>query len=182
MRKLLTTAGKEFAQGFLTRHQSAIQLRSRDPGFCWKSGGLVSYAVLAEFGGPSMDPEAPTMFRLRMNIAPPPALPYHLQSPAVRLKLGIIGLPNIATEPTLEVTTRPEEMGKFGAWLTDWIDAQFCNRATPPASPSPLHYWGVGENMVEKIEKLDEVGRDWLQLTSLWTEEALCEFRDFWRG
>lgn len=175
--KLLRNAGNEFIAGFLSAYNAAIPLRSKEPGLCWKASGQVAFAAIAEFCGPnSTDEDAPVLLRLRTNSYPPPAIYYHLKSPAVRHKLSIPNEPLIATEPALEVTTMPDEVGKLGAWLTSWLDCHFYQRTCGPSPPIPLVAWGVREDLSERKEDFTQLGPRWRTNLYLWSPRALEVF------
>jgi hypothetical protein len=178
--KSLRNAGNEFIDGFRSVYNLAIPLRSKEPGVCWKAGGQVSFAAISEFSGPnSTEEDAPFLLRLRTNMCPPPAINYHLRSPAVRQKLGLSADPMLAVEPVLEVTTLPEEMGKFGCWLTKWFDSYFYQRPQVPAPPVQLISWGCGSDLEDERDNLIELGRDWRLHQYLWSPGALERF-DEW--
>jgi hypothetical protein len=175
--KLLRSAGREFVDGFLSAYNGAIPLRSKEPGLCWKAGGIISFAAISEFSGPNATEEdAPLLMRLRTNLYPPPAVFYHLKSPAVRNKLGVSAEPLIANDPALELTATPEEIGKFGRWLTTWLDSTFYQKPNCPPPPIPLVSWGCGEELEDTREEITQVGRDWRLHLYLWTPTALEAF------
>lgn len=175
--KLLRNAGKEFVDDFLSSYSGAIPLRSKEPGLCWKASGQVAFATVSEFSGPNATEEnAPLLLRLRTNLYPPPAIFYHLKSPAVRHKLGVPNEPLIATEPALELTALPEEIGKFGKWLTSWLDSQFYQRPNCPPPPLQLISWGCGDELEDERDDITQVGRDWRLHLYLWTPGALEVF------
>jgi hypothetical protein len=178
--KLLRDVGKEFVTGFLSAYSDAVTLRSKEPGLCWKAGGQVSFAALAEFSGPAaMADDAPLLFRLRTNLYPPPAIFYHLKSPAVRHKLGVSSDPLVATDPALELTALPEEIGKFGRWLTAWLDSQFYQRPQCPVPPIRLISWGCGDELEDERDDITQLGYDWRYHLYLWTPGALEMFEEW---
>jgi hypothetical protein len=175
--ELLRKAGQEFVADFLSAYNGAIPLRSKEPGLCWKAAGQVAFAVINEFAGPNaMEDDAPLLLRLRTNSYPPPAIHYHLKSPAVRHKLGVVSDPLIANEPVLELTALPEEIGKFGRWLTTWLDSQFYQRFNCPTPPIPLVAWSVNDDLTSRKDAVEDMGAEWRQHLYLWTNGALEVF------
>lgn len=173
----LRKAGQKLMDGFLAAYGGAIQLRSKEPGICWKASGQVAFAAVSEFSGPNtMDDGAPLLLRIRTNLNPPPAIFYHIKSPAVRQRLGLPQDPLISTAPALELTALPEEIGEFGQWLTVWLDSLFCQQQTCPTPPVPLISWGCGAELEDEREMLTEIGRDWGLHLYLWTPRALEAF------
>lgn len=182
-RRAIRDAGVEFVNSFLSGYSNpAIQLRSRDPGVCWKAGGQLSYATLHEFTGPNTSGyPAPHIVELQVNVYPPPALiSYHLASAGSRRKLGVRASPIISTEPRLRLCCLPEEAGQFGSWLPGWIDAQFCRHKRPPAPPCELLSWtwdaGGGSIQQPYVDLEDET---WRRAEAVWTPAAAAQ-HDEW--
>jgi hypothetical protein len=181
--QILRQVGDAFVNKFLEVHPAAIPMRSKEPAVCWGVTGVVNYAAVAEFSGPTiMADGSPLLFRIRVNLYSPPALYYHLKSPAARQKLGVPASPEIATEPSLELTAAPEEVEGFGAWVSSWFHAQSRHAARGPKPPTPLILWDQNEDLTERREELVSLGRDWRGLTYLWTARSLQLFVPWWRG
>lgn len=180
VKSLLKLAGDEFTTDFIKGCPSAINLRSKEPGICWKAAGLISHAYLAEFSGPNATKEsAPVLFRLRTNMYPPPAVFYHLKSPAVQYKLKLFKAPILADGPGIELTATPDEAGKFGGWLTNWFDNYASLKAQPPDSPIQLFSYRWTEDNKTRCEDLSTIGSDWRYCTFLWTEKASKAWADY---
>jgi hypothetical protein len=178
--KLMKDAGSRFIAGFSATNPSIIQLRSKDPGICWKAGGTVAFATITEFSGPTATEDgAPHLLRLQTNAYPPPAVFYHLRSAAVRNKLGVGDVPLLCKEPVLELTALPEEIGKFGRWLTTWCDAQFYRLNLPPAPPVELISWGWNDDGSGRKDDLMQTGANWRNSLYLWTPTALRRWEDW---
>jgi hypothetical protein len=181
--QILRRVGNGFVKGFIEVHPAAIPMRSKDPAVCWGFSGVANFAFVAEFSGPNtMEAGAPLLFRIQVNLYPPLALYHHLKSPAARLTLGIPASPEIATEPSLELTAAPEEVEKFGAWVPAWFHAQSRHAARAPKPPTPLLIWEQNEDLTERREEFVSLGRDWRVHTYLWTAHALQLFVPWWRG
>lgn len=178
--KLLRSVGDTFMADFMSVYNSAIPLRSKEPGLCWKAAGQIAFAAINEFSGPNtMEDGAPLLMRLRTNIDPPPAISYHLKSPAIRNKLGVSQEPIIMSEPALELTAMPDEIGKFGKWLPMWLDSQFYQRNTCPTPPMQLISWRAGDDLADLRDDLMDLGTDWRLHLYLWTDRALMEFESW---
>ncbi len=157
-------------------------LRSKEPSICWKNSGEVSFITISEHSGPNQnDMMAPLTFRMRLNLTPPAALPFHLNSQAVRYKLGLhANSPVIANSPTLEVMALPEEIGKFGKWMVEWLDAQFRGNDVPPDPPVSLISWTWVDHSLETLKSdITSIGKKWMYHNYLWTPSALEQFDTF---
>lgn len=181
--KQLKAVGTEFVTGFMSTHQGAIPLRSKDPGLCWKASGQVAFAIIGEFSGPNMvQDDAPLLFRLRTNLYPPPAIYYHLKSPKVRHKLGIQATPIILSEPALEVTGTPDEIAKLGQWLTAWLDSYFYQRPIVPTPPFQICSVTVDKQTYQDVlTDVMSLGPDWRFKMNLWTPAALESWNAYLR-
>lgn len=179
VRKLLQEVGNLFNSSFVNNHPGALILRSKDPGVCWKAAGQIAYASIAEFSGPHVNDScdnAPTLFRLKVNLQAPPALFYHLNSPAVRHKLCISSRTTLADDPLLEVTAHPKEIAELGKWLALWLEHKFYNSKTPPVTPIALETWVCDENMKDHHEDFNALGEHWIRCEYLWTPSAASKF------
>jgi hypothetical protein len=174
--KLLRSVGTDFCNMFMSNNVNAIELRSKEPGICWKACGAVGFLAIAEYSGPnSMENNSPTLFRLRINFKPPPAVAFHLKSNAVRHKLGIQNNPTIAKEPQLILTAQPKELVSFGSWVISWLDHHFYGRNYPPESPIPLIAWGWDDNGKDKKVNYTKACTNWKDYEYLWTQEAIAQ-------
>jgi len=181
--QILRRVGDAFVNKFLEVCPAAIPMRSKDPAVCWGVSGAVNFVVVVELSGPNtMEAGAPLLFRIRANLYPPPALYHIMKSPVARQKLGVPASPEIATEPSLELTAAPEEVEKFGAWVPAWFHAQSGHAARAPKLPMPLFLWDQNEDLTERREELVSLGRDWRVHTYLWTARSLQLFVPWWRG
>jgi hypothetical protein len=177
VQRILRAEGDAFLTRFLKAYPDATVLRSKEPAVCWADSGVLNYAVVAEYSGPTATEDgAPLLFRIRVNLNPPPALQHHLRSAAVRRRLRVPTPPEIAKEPVLEVTTLPDEIGEFGTWVRAWSDAQSRGATQAPKPPIPLFVWDLNVDLTERREELVSRGRKWRQYTYLWTARAIQLF------
>jgi hypothetical protein len=166
----LRQEGSAFVAGFLEARPAATALRLDEPTVCWGDAGVVNFAVVEEHSGPNvMDGDPPVLFRIRVNLCPPPELCGQLESAALRRKLHVPTPPIIANDPALEVTALPEEVGQFGAWVSAWCDAWARRAAEAPPPPIPLFSWMVEEDLTEELFALASLGPDWRDYLCLWT-------------
>ncbi len=99
-----------------------------------------------------------------------------MKSQSVRQKLLLNNEPSFAKEPALELTALPSEAGKFGRWLTEWLDGQFYRHSACPMPPTELISWSVNDDMSARKEDVTKVGPDWRMHLYLWTPNAMKEF------
>jgi hypothetical protein len=178
--KALQQASTSFIENFLSAMGGAMQLRSKEPGICWKASGQVAFAVIGEFAGPNtMAEDTPLLLRLRTNMYPPPAIYYHLRSPAVCCKLGVMQPPLLATDPAFELTALPSEIAQLGKWFTAWLDGKFYQSQTCPRPPVPLVSWRADDGLVERQDDVMTLGRNWKDHMYLWTPKAISEFKQW---
>ena len=175
--QILRQVGGAFVKGFIEVHPAAIPMRSRDPAVCWGASGVVNFAVVAEFSGPTiMEAGSPLLFRIRVNLYPPPDVFHNLSTPAARQKLGAPTPAVMAKKPSLELTAAPEEVEGFGAWISSWFDAWARRAAQPPQPPIPLIFWDSSSR-----EDLVSLGSDWRDRNDFWTARALQLFETWLR-
>lgn len=178
--KVMKQVGNEFVKSFMANYSGqAMQLRSREPGVCWKAGGRLSYATVQEYTGPETSSyPTPLIAQIQVNTYPPPALTaYHLTSPHVRHVLGVRPNPVIASDPKLELNCEPDDIPKFGNWLTQWIDAQFRQQPDPPTPPIPLYWWTWEETGRGKFIDYNSLRNNWRKAEFIWTEPAAVQHR-----
>lgn len=175
--KALRDAGAVFVREFLSEYTGAIALRSKEPGICWKAGGLVGFATVSEFAGPNTtDDDAPLLLRIRTNRCPPPAIYYHLKSPAVRHTLGLTQTTIIASDPALELTLLPEEVGMFARWVTAWLDGHFHRNSGYPQPPVNVLSLIAKEDLSELRCDPADSSMQWRNHNYLWTTAALAAY------
>lgn len=179
--KQLIKVGYEFCEKFINRNQDAIIIKSKEPTICWLACGNIGFASISEHIGAlsTSDNNSPSLFRLRVNIAPPTALFYQLKSSPVRCKLRISGKVNISTDPILELTTRPEELLCYVDWLVDWLDGQFYKHKTPPKSEPRLIYYSWDEELNTIKIPFDTFNDTWFNRNYLWTETAIADIERY---
>jgi hypothetical protein len=179
---LLRQHGGAFVTKFLKARPGAIGLQSKEPAVCWGASGVANFAVVSEFSGPNtMDDDPPLLFRIRVNMYPPPALYHHLKSKAVRRKLRVATPLDIASGPELELHSLPEEVEEFGGWIPAWCDKHSRRAARAPKPPTPLLLWSVNEDLTERFDDFVSLGSEWHKALYLWTPRALELFSDWWK-
>ncbi len=171
--KLLYDNGNEFVDGFLASNISAVDLRSRTPGVCWQKDGYISYATVVNFSQTTTYDGLPHLFRIYMNLYPPPILSACLKATEVRQKFALSDTYELATTPTLEITALPQEIGQFGRWLSRWNDAHSGGNPKPPKPPVRLISWGWNEKLESTKDDLCDVFESWHLRSYLWTEMAI---------
>jgi hypothetical protein len=182
--RLFRLHGTLFVHRFLQAHPDrALALPSREPTVCWEGGGLVNYAAVGEFSGPTtMGEDAPLLPEVRVNDRPPPAVHHHLATRKVQQTLGVPPSAPLAETPTLRLVALPDELDVFGTWLADWFSAQSHPDAPVPTPPITLLVWGSKEGRNAPPETFLSVGAAWRHLGFLWTPRALQLFATFWSG
>jgi hypothetical protein len=100
-REALRSARDSFETGFVAACPHAIRMRSRPPAVIWRSSGAVNFAVVNELAGPNRGGITDLqLVRIQTNLYPPAAIQRCLE---------------LAEEPVLELTSLPEESGR---WFT----------------------------------------------------------------
>jgi hypothetical protein len=169
--------GSAFVSKFMNAYPAAIALRGKKPAVCWGVSGVVNFSVVNEFSGPTtMGGDAPLLFRVSVNLYPPPALYHSLKSPAVRQQLGVPTAFRIAEEPTLQLTALPEELEQFGTWVLAWYHDQSRHAPQAPKPPIPLLRLTSSGDLGDLSEDLVSAGSDWRFYTYLWTPRAFQLF------
>lgn len=181
--KVLHEIGDYFTKDFMAMHPLVVTLRAKNPTLCWKAAGEVAYLSISEFVGPnSTQEDGLTLYRLKINLDAPPALFYHLKSPAIRHKLGINQNPLISVSPTLELTATAEEIKEFGRWTVSWLDAQFYQKTDAPKPPIPLVNWTWDGDLNKVSQDFMQMDVNWLNCSYVWTQKAIDQFEDYLRS
>jgi hypothetical protein len=164
---ILGRVGAAAAESFLGACPRAVALRSKEPAVCWELSGFVHCVALSEFTGPntSDDPDAPLLFRIRVNEYPPPALHYYLTRQAAKsLK--------VAGSPCLNLFARAREIPMLGAWVAGWHRSWCQEDPQPPKPPVKLVAEVMRAGVSAELLDFTALGEDWRQQTYLWTRRA----------
>jgi hypothetical protein len=175
-KSILDSVGKEAVECFVGACPEAVALKSKDPAVCWEISRTVHFATVTEFTGPNAndDPDAPLLFRMRVNEYPPPALHYFLRRHR--------GSPIIAESPVLNLFARAKEIPLLGAWVASWHRSWLRDDASPPEPPVELVAEIVGKDLSEELLDFTALGEAWRNQGYLWTRRARRAFEPWYRG
>jgi hypothetical protein len=176
-RIILERVGRGAIDGFLGACPGAVRLRSKEPAACWEWSGFAHYIVLSEFTGPNAndDPDAPLLFRIRVNEYPPPALHHYLKPKGAKsLK--------VADSPCLNVFARAREVSELGAWVACWHRSWCQEDPQPPEPPVKLVAEVVRADLSAELLDFTALGEAWRQQTYVWTRRARRVFEPWFKG